>query len=64
MEELREKMTATARYTLSIPELFPMVGFRRDQVTFPLSNEHHQGQDCMEKLRKAKSTVQTGDLYM
>ena len=65
MEELREKMTVTARYTLSIPELYPVVGFRKDQGNSPLSNREDQwDQGRIVKLREVKSTtVWTGDLY-
>ena len=65
MEELREKMTVTARYTLSIPELYPVVGFRKDQANFPLSSREDQwDQGCIVKLREVKSTtVRTGNLH-
>ena len=43
MEELREKMAVMAHYTLSIPELLPIVGFRKDQGILPLNEDHHQG---------------------
>ena len=60
MEELREKMTVTAHCTLSIPELFPVIGFRSDQGKFPLQNEDQQDRGRIERLRRAKDTVQTG----
>ena len=64
MEELRGKMTVTAHYTLSIPDLFPVVGLRNDQGNFPLQYEDQRdqpGRIMVEKLKEVKGTVQTGD---
>ena len=57
MEELREKMTVTAHHILSIPELLPIVGFRKDQEILPLNEDHNQG-----LLGHAMIDKGTGDL--
>ena len=72
MEELREIMTVSTRYILSIPELFPMVGLRRDQGRFPaVMNEDRgidRGQNRMEMPSSQdmksihKDTIQRGEL--
>ena len=62
MEELR--VTVTARYTLSIPNLSPVVGLRNDQWNFPLQygdQRDQPGSIMVERLKKVKGTVQTGD---
>lgn len=61
MEELGDKMTLATRYILSIPELFPMVGLRKDQGGLPGLNENRgmdqgidRGNGRVKKLRSSQ----------
>ena len=62
MEELREKMTMTAHYALSIPELLPIVGFRKDQGILPLNEDHNQGLLGHAVIDKSTGDLKTGYL--
>ena len=40
IEELIDKVVVATTYTLNIPQLYPMVGLRKDQGSFPVMNEN------------------------